>query len=78
MKNSSCLYCAAVASLFCWAAVLAGCAKSEGRAAGERAAADTVAPATPATSGMISLTDVAGKWRMRRWTHREATWSKLS
>lgn len=66
MKNSSCLpYRAAAVSLLCWAAVLAGCAKSEGRAAGERAAADTVAPATPATSGTISLTDVAGKWKMR-------------
>lgn len=53
-------------ALFCCAAVLGGCAKSENRAADDRTAMDTVAaaPATPAASA-ISLADVAGKWKVR-------------
>lgn len=46
------------------AAVLAGCDKSEKRAAEDQAAMDT-APAAPAASATISLADVAGKWKMR-------------
>lgn len=58
---------AAVATLFCCAAVLAGCAKSGSRAAGEGAVADTgaAAPAPSATPATVSLADVAGKWKMR-------------
>jgi hypothetical protein len=54
-------------ALFCCAAVLAGCAKSENRTAADRTAMDTVAaaPATPAASPAISLADVAGKWKVR-------------
>jgi hypothetical protein len=54
-------------ALFCCAAVLAGCAKSENRAAENRTAMDTAAaaPATPTTSATISLADVAGKWKVR-------------
>jgi len=54
-------------ALFCCAAVLGGCAKSENRAADDRTAMDTAAaaPATPAASPAISLADVAGKWKVR-------------
>jgi hypothetical protein len=54
-------------ALFCCAAVLAGCAKSEKRAADDQPAMDTAAPApaTPAASPAISLADVAGKWKVR-------------
>jgi hypothetical protein len=48
-------------------AVLAGCTKSEDRAADDQNAMDTVAaaPETPAASATISLADVAGKWKVR-------------
>jgi hypothetical protein len=54
-------------ALFCCAAVLAGCTRSEDRAADDRTAMDTaaVAPETPPASGTISLADVAGKWKVR-------------
>lgn len=54
-------------ALFCCAAALAGCAKSENRAAEGRTGMDTVsaASATPTPSATISLADVAGKWKVR-------------
>ena len=54
-------------ALFCCAAVLAACAKSEKRTAEDQTAADTaaMAPATPAASPAISLADLAGKWKIR-------------
>ena len=53
-------------AFFCCAAVLAGCTKSEDRAAEEGIAGDTAAaPATPSASTTISLADVAGKWKVR-------------
>jgi hypothetical protein len=54
-------------ALFCYAAILAGCAKSEKRTADDRTAMDTAAPApaTPAASPGISLADFAGKWKIR-------------
>lgn len=53
-------------ALFCCAALLVGCGKSEKQMADDRAAMDTaaVAPATPAAPA-ISLGDVAGKWKIR-------------
>lgn len=53
-------------ALFCCAALLAGCGKSENQTADDRTAMDTaaVAPATPAAPA-ISLADVAGKWKIR-------------
>jgi hypothetical protein len=53
--------------LFCCAAVLTGCAKSEDRAAETSMGRDTVTPgaATPSSSARISLSDVAGKWKIR-------------
>jgi hypothetical protein len=53
-------------ALFCCAALLTGCGKSENQTADDRAAMDTaaVAPATPAAPP-ISLADVAGKWKIR-------------
>ena len=51
---------------FCCAAILAGCTKSEDRAAREGIAGDTAAvAATPSASTTISLADVAGKWKVR-------------
>lgn len=54
-------------ALIVCAAILAGCAKSENRAADDRTAIDTAsgAPATPSASPEISLADVAGKWKVR-------------
>jgi hypothetical protein len=52
-------------AFFCCTAVLAGCGRPADRTAGEQAAMDTAAPATPATSATISLADVAGKWKLR-------------
>jgi hypothetical protein len=54
-------------AFFCCAAILAGCNKSEDRAADERTAMDTAtaAPETPAAPATISLADVAGKWKVR-------------
>jgi hypothetical protein len=54
-------------TLFCCAAMLAACAKSENRAAGESTTMDTAtaAPETPAAPAAISLADVAGTWKMR-------------
>jgi hypothetical protein len=54
-------------AFFCCVAVLAGCTKSEDRAAADQNAMDTVAaaPETPAASATISLADVAGKWKVR-------------
>ena len=54
-------------AVFCCAAILAGCTKSEDRAADDRTAMDTAAgaPETPAASATISLADVAGKWKVR-------------
>jgi hypothetical protein len=54
-------------AVFCCAAFLAACGKSEDRAADDRTAMDTVAaaPETPAASATISLADVAGKWKLR-------------
>jgi hypothetical protein len=54
-------------AFFCCVAVLAGCTKSEDRAADDQNAMDTVAaaPETPAASATISLADVAGKWKVR-------------
>jgi hypothetical protein len=54
-------------AFFCCTAVLAGCTKSEDRAADDQNAMDTVAaaPETPAASATISLADVAGKWKVR-------------
>jgi hypothetical protein len=54
-------------AFFCCTAVLAGCTKSEDRAADDQTAKDTVAaaPETPAASTTISLADVAGKWKVR-------------
>jgi hypothetical protein len=48
-------------ALFCCAAVLVGCAKSEEQPARDTTAA---APATPEPA-TISLADVAGKWKVR-------------
>jgi hypothetical protein len=45
------------------AAVLAGCTKAEDRAVGDASTRDTVAEAPAPAS--ISLTDVAGKWKIR-------------
>jgi hypothetical protein len=51
---------------FCCVAVLAGCTKSEDRAAEEGIAGDTAAAtATPSAAATISLADVAGKWKVR-------------
>ncbi len=53
-----------IAFLSC-AAVLAGCTKAEDRAVGDASTRDTVAPAAEApASAAISLTDVAGKWKI--------------
>jgi hypothetical protein len=53
-------------AFFCCAAVLAGCTKSEDRAAEEGMAGDTAAAtATASASTTISLADVAGKWKVR-------------
>jgi len=54
-------------AFLCCAAVLAGCTKPQDRAVEEGTARDTVAaePETPAASATISLTDVAGKWKIR-------------
>jgi hypothetical protein len=54
-------------ALFCCAAILVGCARSEKRTADDRIGMDTaaVAPAAPAASPAISLADVAGKWKIR-------------
>ena len=49
-------------ALFCSAAVLVGCVKSEDQPARDTTAAAT---ATPETSATISLADVAGKWKVR-------------
>ncbi|MGH7630694.1 MAG: hypothetical protein ACREOF_15180 [Gemmatimonadales bacterium] len=49
-------------ALFCSAAVLVGCTKSEDQPARDTTAA---APATPETPATISLADVAGKWKVR-------------
>jgi hypothetical protein len=53
-------------ALFCCAAMLAACAKSEKRAADDSAAMDTAtaAPETPAAPAAISLADVAGTWKV--------------
>ena len=53
-------------TLFCCAALLTGCDKSQNRAAEEGTTRDTaVAPAPPSPSARISLADVAGKWKVR-------------
>jgi len=52
-------------AVLCCAAVLAGCTKSQDRAVEEGTARDTAALETPAASATISLTDVAGKWKIR-------------
>jgi len=55
-------------ALFCCAALLAACNRSEDRAADDRTAMDTgaaAAPETPPASATISLADVAGKWKVR-------------
>lgn len=46
-------------------AALAGCAKSEDKAATDTAAPATAAPAPAPAPKTISLADVAGKWSMR-------------
>jgi hypothetical protein len=53
-------------ALFCCAAMLAACAKSENRGADDGAAMDTATatPATPAAPAAISLADVAGTWKV--------------
>jgi hypothetical protein len=46
--------------------VLAGCTKSEERSVGAATTGDTAAPAaTTAEAGTISLSDVAGTWKVR-------------
>ena len=54
-------------ALFCCAAHLGACAKSEKQTADDQTAMDTAAaaPATPAAAPAISLADVAGKWKIR-------------
>ncbi len=52
-------------AFFCCTALLASCGRPADRTAGEQAAMDTAAPATPAASATISLADVAGKWKVR-------------
>jgi hypothetical protein len=54
-------------AVFCCAALLVGCTKSENRAAEDRTAMDTApaAPEAPAASATLSLADVAGKWKLR-------------
>ena len=49
-------------ALFCCAAILVGCGKSEVQPARDTTA---VAPATPESRAAISLADIAGKWRLR-------------
>jgi hypothetical protein len=49
-------------AFFCCSAILVGCGKSEVRPARDTTA---VAPATPESRATISLTDIAGKWRLR-------------
>ena len=49
-------------TLFCCAAVLVGCSKSEDQPAGDTTAAASATPEAPAT---ISLADIAGKWKVR-------------
>src|SRR5512147_1200325 len=64
LSNPVVPYRGAAVILFCWAVVLAGCARSEDRVA-DKPARDTVttaaAPAAPAT---ISLAAVAGRWNI--------------
>jgi hypothetical protein len=58
-------------SLICAAAILAGCGKPADRAADEPAAMDSSVPPEPAAQAAagppatISLSDIAGKWKMR-------------
>ena len=54
-------------ALFCCAALLAACAKSDKRTADDGAAMDTAAaaPAAPAAPAAISLADVGGTWQVR-------------
>lgn len=58
---------AAVLSICCLVGALAACTKAEDRVAEEGPTADTVAtaPVTRESSAVISLADVAGKWKMR-------------
>ena len=49
-------------ALFCCAAILVDCGKSEVQPARDTTA---VAPATPESRAAISLADIAGKWRLR-------------
>ena len=57
--------------MICAAAILAGCSKPASRPGDETAAMDTsaaaapAAQAAPAPAAMISLADVAGKWKVR-------------
>ena len=51
-------------TVFCCTAMLLGCGRPADRTAEDQAAMDTAAPATPATSAIISLADVAGKWKL--------------
>ena len=55
-------------ALLCCAAVLVGCGKTEEQPAGDTTAAappTADAPAAPAATPAMSLSDLAGKWRMR-------------
>ena len=51
-------------AFFCSAAILAGCTGSEDRAVEKGAARDSAASAAR-PSATISLSDVAGKWKLR-------------
>ncbi len=51
-------------AFLCSVAILAGCAKTEDRAAADGTAMDTAPAPAPATP-TISLADVAGKWKVR-------------
>lgn len=58
-------------ALICATAILAGCDKPASRAADEHAAMDTSGPAgtgapgAPAPAATISLSDIAGRWKVR-------------
>jgi hypothetical protein len=54
-------------ALLCTVVVLTGCGKSAERAAEDQAQVDTASPAqaAPAATAAISLSDLAGKWKVR-------------
>lgn len=61
-------------TLFACAIVLAGCTKAEDRSTGAATTGDTAAPAaTTAEASAISLSDVAGTWKVRSTDERGGT-----